>query len=292
MRILLTGASGFLAEAFLPHRDQHDFLAIRGSQKSLFQNDIQLDFLQLSESLQKIENLHFDAIIHLAAISQAAKCEGDPEKSKAINVRASVELATIAEKRQVPFVFASTDLVFDGGHANSSPEQAANPILEYGMQKIEAESQIQGVYPNSLIARLPLMYGWSSNPVKGQLRGLLEKLESGTESSLFTDEFRSPAHSMRVAEGLLKGVLNAWKGIYHFGGPERLSRYEFGISVAEIWQLDSKFITASSQSSIATGSPRPADCSMDSSKTFEAGWEHGTLKEELQQIYSAAGYST
>ena len=51
-------------------------------------------------------------VIHCAALSRTGACEQDPAQARCINVEATERLAGLA--RDIPFIFLSTDQVFDG----------------------------------------------------------------------------------------------------------------------------------------------------------------------------------
>ncbi|MFM7471725.1 MAG: SDR family oxidoreductase, partial [Nodosilinea sp.] len=99
------------------------------------------------------------AVIHTAALSQPNHCEQQPDQSYAINVIATRTLAEFCGGRSIPFVFTSTEQVFDGEDAPYSEVSTPHPINIYGQHKLEAEGTIREVHPNPTICRLPLLYG-------------------------------------------------------------------------------------------------------------------------------------
>ncbi|HMZ56825.1 MAG TPA: sugar nucleotide-binding protein, partial [Nitrospira sp.] len=62
--------------------------------------------------VQRLWNHHRpNLVLHCAALSRTGLCEQDPAQARRINVDATRFLADLA--RDVPFVFLSTDQVFD-----------------------------------------------------------------------------------------------------------------------------------------------------------------------------------
>src|SRR5262245_34398651 len=53
-----------------------------------------------------------DLIIHCAALSKTQDCEKDPALARRLNVELTQQLTNLAAN--VPFIFFSSDLVFDG----------------------------------------------------------------------------------------------------------------------------------------------------------------------------------
>jgi dTDP-4-dehydrorhamnose reductase len=203
-----------------------------------------------------------DAILHAAALADTGTCEREPERSYRLNVLASEALAQAAAALGIPMLFCSTDLVFGGDKAPYAPGDPVAPLMVYGRHKAEAEQRVLTACPQAQVARLPLMYGHSALSGRGMVAELVARLRRGEGVSLFYDEYRSMADAADVAADLWKTLLQAPSGIYHLGGPERLSRYAFGVRVAGQHGLDASLILPVSQADVATGTPRPRDVSM------------------------------
>ena len=67
-------------------------------------------------------------------------------------------------------------------------------------------------------------------------------------------------------------------------GKERLSRYDFGMKVANAFQLDTSLIQSCSQKDVKMSAPRPADVSLDISKALGLGFSPLSVDEELKLI--------
>src|SRR5688500_4744950 len=55
-------------------------------------------------------------LIHCAALSRSPACQDNPALARKLNVEATARLAELAD--DIPFVFLSSDLVFDGRQGN------------------------------------------------------------------------------------------------------------------------------------------------------------------------------
>ncbi|MBD2107526.1 SDR family oxidoreductase [Nodosilinea sp. FACHB-13] len=279
-RLLITGASGFLgwhlARAAQPtwqvegtyHRHVPPLPGVK-----LHCIDL-TDAIALNEWLAQVVP---DAVIHTAALSQPNRCEQEPNLSYAMNVEATRVLAQFCGSHQIPLAFTSTDQVFDGLAAPYDETSPPNPISVYGRHKVEAETIIQALHPAAVICRMPLLYGPPSPTAECFLQGFLRTLEAGQPLHLFTDEFRTPTYVEDAALGLLLALENA-SGLLHLGGPDRISRYDFGLRMAEVFGLDKDLILASKQADVTLPAPRPPDVSSASQKAFELGYRpRGTM---------------
>ncbi len=72
--------------------------------------------------------------------------------------------------------------------------------------------------------------------------------------------------------------------LYHLGGPERLSRYEFGLAYAEVFGLPVDTIVPVSMADVGLV-PRGKDCSLDSTRISEdIGFKPLPLKAGLAEL--------
>ncbi|MDB6126074.1 MAG: putative dTDP-4-dehydrorhamnose reductase, partial [Pedosphaera sp.] len=81
-----------------------------------------------------------DLVIHCAALTKNPVCQANPSLAKSLNVEVTKELAGLSEN--VPFVFFSTDLVFDGRQGNYSEGATVNPLSVYAETKAVAEEMV------------------------------------------------------------------------------------------------------------------------------------------------------
>ncbi|NJL10130.1 MAG: NAD(P)-dependent oxidoreductase [Calothrix sp. SM1_7_51] len=285
-KLLITGASGFLGWHLCELANKN------GKYMRLnFSHDIEIDnvktqkvnltdFAEVKQIFLKIQP---DGVIHTAALSQPNYCQNHPEESGAINVTASANIAALCADNSIPCVFTSTDLVFDGLNAPYKETDSVNPVNLYGEQKVLAESQMLKIYPMTAVCRMPLMFGNATPTATSFIQGFIQTLKSGKELNLFIDEFRTPVSGYTAAKGLLL-ALEKVNGIIHLGGKERISRYDFGRLLVEIFQLPSTGLKAGKQKDIIMAAPRPSDVSLNSEKAFGLGYQPLSIQEELERV--------
>src|SRR5690242_5110231 len=76
-------------------------------------------------------------VIHCAALAHTPTCEKDPDLARKLNIDITAALAELASN--IPFIFYSTDLVFDGLAGNYDESAPPNPLSAYAKSKVEAE---------------------------------------------------------------------------------------------------------------------------------------------------------
>ena len=285
-KLLVTGASGFLGsylEAQAPTQYELFGTYLEHAFQSARMQAIQVDLSVTQEIDQMIDRIQPDAIFHFAALSKPNACEKDPEQSYAVNVASSLVLAEHCQKRNIPFLYTSTDQVFSGEQGPYEVGAPTDGINTYGKHKRLAERLILRTFPQAIIARMPLMYGW---PQYGQnfLPAWVQNLQKGEILKAFSDEYRSPTHGADAVAGLFLLLEKQATGIWHLGGTERLSRSEFAEILAEVWELPTDQLQPCLQADVQMAAPRPADVSMDSTATHFLGYQPKTVREGLQEI--------
>ena len=286
-KLLVTGASGFLGWN-LCQSAQTDWEVygtyfshkVEISGVKLSQTDLR-DFAALDRLFQEIKP---DAVIHTAAASKPNFCQTHRQESYTINVEVAINMARLCGERNIPCAFTSTDLVFDGQNPLYKETDPVCPINYYGEQKAIAEQKMSEIYPAIALCRMPLMFGAPSPVSPSFLQGMVHNLQAGREISLFTDEFRTPASAITASQGLLLAIEKQVQGILHLGGKDRISRYDFGLLLADILQLPIDLIKPVKQTDVTMVAPRSPDTSLDSSKAFALGYQPLSLRAELNSL--------
>ncbi len=285
-KLLVTGASGFLGWNLCRIAQQEwevygtycsQALAIPGI------NLLKVDLRNFSSLKLLFSEIKPDGVIHTAAQSKPNYCQTHPEESYSVNVTASWNLAGLCADYGIPCVFTSTDLVFDGLNSPYKEGDPLSPICLYGEHKVLAENGMRERYPQTALCRMPLMFGAVPSTAASFIQSFVKALRESKESSLFVDEFRTPVSATTAAQGLLL-ALDKVQGIIHLGGKERISRYDFGLMLAEIMGFSDARITACRQQDVTMPAPRSPDTSLDSSQAFALGYQPLSLREELELL--------
>jgi dTDP-4-dehydrorhamnose reductase len=127
---------------------------------------------------------------------------------------------------------------------------------EYGRQKVEVESAIQGSCDNFLIARLSGVFGWEAG-MKNFVCQLIRTLESGRPMRLAADQVYNPTYVVNMVDVLANLLLKGERGIFHLVGADRTTRLEFGREVAEAFGLATSLLIPASLAELGSPTPRP-----------------------------------
>lgn len=289
-RLLLTGASGFLGQNIINLAQghyqvlgtvyKHTYTAPHGLQQ------VRADITDKLALRNLVRETQPDVIIHTAAASDINLCQQHPTETALLNVEVAILLARLAAELAIPFVFTSTDLVFDGTKGNYTEADTVNPINIYGEQKVLAEEGVRQAYPEAAICRMPLMYGIGGPGSKNFFLPLLRKIKLKEAVGLFDDEYRSMLGATSAASGLLLAA-SSFKGTYHLAGGERLSRYTLGLMIAKALKMADNHILAIKQADVPMPAPRPKDVSLNSNKAIVQGFAPQSNKWEVERIIAS-----
>lgn len=294
MRVLMTGASGFLGSQFLATLSDQS-----GSMMTALRSGARWDPLcapahevvlsdllvprDLEEALHGALPTH---IVHIGAMSSAERCEQQPQEAYRANVTSTEFLRLCAERWGAHLTLVSTDLVFDGMKAPDgglTEDTPPHPLSVYARSKSEAEL-VALRYQHAAVVRLSLLYGHGVSRSKGVLGWMEERLSSARELELFEDEYRTPIHVCDAVRMLMAVAEQRLTGTWHCGGPERISRVAFGQEVATALGYDRGLIRPIARSTFVGSPQRPEDVSLNSRRLYrEVGFVPFRVHEALQQ---------
>lgn len=253
----ITGAGGLIGNYLFRAADAH---APGWQVVGLRRSDLELtDFAAVRARFYRDRP---QLVIHCAALSKSTACEADPALARKLNVDVTSLLCELAA--DMPLVFFSSDLVFDGRRGNYVEDDEVNPLSVYGETKVAAE-QIVLSNPLHVVIRTSLNAGISPTGDRGFNEQMRLAWRAGQTLRLFTDEFRCPIPAVLTARAVWELVEKNQIGLFHVAGSERLSRWQIGQLIAERWpDLNPKMEPVSIKNSPA--GPRPADTSLDCAK--------------------------
>jgi len=285
-KLLVTGASGFLGWNIC--REEYKSWEIFGTVfthpvKIKGVKIVQTDLTRYREFKKVFKEIGPDAVIHTAALSSPDYCQQNKGATRKINVDAPVNIAGLCADAGIPFVFTSSDLVFDGLNAPYREDDPVCPVNLYGEQKVRAEEGILKRCPGAAVCRMPLMFGDPGPAASSFFQTMVTAFREGRELRLFEDEYRTPVSGKTAAKGLFIAIEKV-KGLLHLGGPERISRYNFGLLMMGVLGTRDARLIRCRQKDVTSAAPRPPDISLDSSRAFSAGYKPPQLKDQLAEL--------
>ncbi len=287
-RLLVTGASGFLGWNICSaaHKSWDVFGVAFSNPIEVSGVNIKVVDLTDSYSLKQLFiDVEPDAVIHAAAAANTGYCQINQKESHKINVDTSINIADLCAERNIPMVFVSTDMVFDGLNAPYKEEDPVCPVNVYGEQKVLAEKEMVKRYPEMTICRTSIMYGCHPERSKNWFQKNVESMRKRQDVQLFVDEYRTFLSVRKAVSGLLLAIGNI-NCILHLSGDERISRLDFATTVARIFHINNAKLIPCYLSEVQIAAPRARDLSLDNSKAKTLGFNPSSIEKELEVLSS------
>ncbi|GMR10733.1 MAG: dTDP-4-dehydrorhamnose reductase [Anaerolineae bacterium] len=272
MRILITGASGLLgSNVLLASIDAGYHVTATSHSRPIRASGAQWKAADLTvegAAAQLLDDTQPEWVVHCAAATDVDRCEQDPDWAFALNRDMAAAVAAAAGDAGASMVHISTDAVFDGGPGPHREIDPTNPINKYGESKLSGERAVLAANPGAAVVRTNF-YGWSPNGRTSLAEWFLGNLRAGEPCNGFTDIRFSPLLVNDLAQALFRILQGGASGIWHLGCTGQFSKYEFGVRIAEVFDLDPNLIAPVESHTVGLRAKRPKDLSLDSDKAVQ-----------------------
>lgn len=212
-------------------------------------------------------------VINAAAYNQVDIAEKDPAAAYEVNALAVRNLAVACRQSGARFVHYSTDYVFDGTKGSPYVEtDAPHPIGAYAVSKLAGELYAQAYLNNPLILRVSGVFGPGGMfTPRGNFPELMLRLAaSNSPIRVVADHFASPTYAPAIAERSLDLVEKEIGGLFHLGGGEAISWFEYARMIFDAAGV-SPSLTPTDEGEYKTAARRPKFSALDNGKLHQAG---------------------
>jgi len=218
------------------------------------------------------EEHQFAAVLDCAGNCALRQCELAPEIAWRINVEGVQNLLSQTVPRGIRLVHLSCDLVFSGadgrgGYVETDP---TDPVTVYGKTMVAGEEAILAADPAACILRISLPMGVSFNGHAGAIDWIASRFKKSRPATLYLDEIRTPTYTDCLNELCHAMLANTLGGLFHAGGPRRLSLYQIAQIINRAGGYDPSCLRGIPRCQADPVPPRAGNVCMDSSKLIRA----------------------
>ncbi len=264
-RIVITGASGKIASALIDYyrlQSRRELLLLSSKEILVEEGIAQTHVVRVSPHdidayKSVIKDFAPHVIINTVGYTDVDGCESNRALAQLLNSRFPEILARISRTFDVHLVHFSTDYVFDGTSGPYDEAQIPNPINYYGKTKLAGENAIRSSGCSATIIRINVVYGFGGSSKSDFVEWVIRSTVSNIPIRVATDQFSNPTYSGDVALATAMLVERRRTGLYHLGGSDYCSRYEFALSIARIFDLRSDLIVPVKTEQLQQRAPRP-----------------------------------
>ena len=285
--ILITGGSGLLAINWTQaiRKRCNLTLGLHNREISLAQTFTKkIDLESIDDLMRTFEEVGCQAVVHTAGLANVEQCESDPAFAHHVNVTLALNVAKACGRLGIKLVHISTDHLFSGQEPLVSENHPTAPKNVYGTTKAEAENRVSESNPEALVIRTNF-YGWGTAYRQSFSDIVIGNLRLNKQITLFQDVFYTPIlieHAAKVVHDLIDLKES---GIFHVVGDDRISKYEFGLRIAEEFGLDASKIFPGLLANQFKLTQRPFDMSLSNSKVRNLlGRAIGSIQEQITTL--------
>jgi dTDP-4-dehydrorhamnose reductase len=295
-KILIIGGSGLLALNWaLTMKTQFEIiLALHERQINLTGiRTLRVDTSSTKHISEAIDQIRPGIVINTAGLTSVEVCEKFPDKAVEVNTTLAIDLARICIDRNIKFVHISTDHLFSGEKELVTENEKIYPKNVYGETKADAEYGIEIVNSDALIIRTNF-YAWGTSYRHSFSDIIINFLRDGRPINLFTDVFYTPILAKTLIEVIHQLIdINA-SGIFNVVSDQRISKYDFGLNLARVFNLEKSLINKDLMSNNISLVQRPNDMSLSNLKVSNLlGIVIGGVDAHLSELYEqeVSGYN-
>jgi dTDP-4-dehydrorhamnose reductase len=266
--MLITGGSGLLAVNWaISVRDEYDVTLLLHHRKIAVQgvNTSAASLDSLDECLAAVDKHQPDIVIHTVGLTNVDECESNIELARELNINIVKNISIACNQKKIKLVHISTDHLFSGEQRLLTEEAIPNPVNNYAKTKLEGEQEVQKNCKDALIIRTNF-FGWGTSYRQSFSDFIINKLKNNEPIDLFFDVFFTPILIDELAKRVCRLIDENHKGIFNVVGGERLSKYEFGIKLANCFVLNTGLINKVSITQRIGLVKRPSDMSLSNKK--------------------------
>lgn len=270
--LLITGVAGVPGYNALPYftaKYPGQVVGVRqvNNWRMLGENIVACDVEDVDGLKRLFDQYQFKAVLNCGGSCALKSCEMDPSMAWRINFESVRNLLHVLEGSDTRLVQLSIDLVYSdkdgGGYFEHEP---TDPVTIYGKTMAAAENLIQLERPETAILRISLPMGISFNGHAGAIDWIQSRFMKDKPATLYYDEIRTPTYTdclNRVIDDMLGRTTS---GIFHAGGPRRLSLYQIAQIINRVGDYNPKNLMGCMRLEAGPMPPRAGDVTMDSTK--------------------------
>lgn len=248
MTVLVIGGSGFIGSHILAVAAAHRNVVgtFLSNQRQATGGKWELLDVRDAASVKKvITSVAPDIVIQVCGTKSIEYCDAEPEEAHRVHAEGTRHVVDACQQLGARLVYISTDCVFDGQKSSYSEQDPVCPFNVYGRVKQIGEQIVLNSGLEAMVIRASLLFGWrQAGQATNFVLLVLTALAASRPMPAAINLFNTPLEIAPAAGAMTQLALGQARGIFHIGGHDRISRYDFAVATAEIFGLDAHLVQA------------------------------------------------
>lgn len=223
---------------------------------------LDMDVSNPKEVREILGDINPDVLVNCASFTDVDSCES--ASLLKINQVNGIAVGVIREYLSGRMIHISTDYIFDGKNGPYSENSPPNPINYYGISKLLGEELFREYdFPQDTLIRTTVLYGGAGEKDDFVIK-VLSQLDKGNPVELPVYIKGTPTYIPHLALAIHHiAKSNTHPKIVNISGKEVLSRYEFGLAIANAFGFSPELILPSRYSPGVANRPKKAGLKVD-----------------------------
>ncbi len=262
MNILVIGAGSRTASVLVPMLLDETTASIHLASSARIASDHeritshQLDVTRREDLHNLVLSVMPNAVVNLVAYTDVDGCEQDRALAWRINVTLVEHLARACRSADAQLIHVSTDYVFDGSRGPYAETDTVGPVSYYGKSKLAGENALATSGIDWSVVRTNVVYGTMADK-PDFLAWVLQRFDAREPVKAVTDQYSNPTFCDDLCETIIELINRRRTGIYHTGGTDYLSRYEFVTRVADLFHVPTSLVVPVTTADLNQTARRP-----------------------------------
>jgi dTDP-4-dehydrorhamnose reductase len=227
--------------------------------------ELRVDVKAIGQVLEICREVKPQVIVNAAALTNVDYCEDHHAEAALLNGDLAGWVARGATEVGAKMVHISTDQLWDGGASLIDEAVMPTPINMYGETKYRGERLVHREAADALIVRTNF-FG-PGRPWRPSFSDWVRQaLSAGKGITGFADCYFTPIDLGTLCDWVIACVDQDIAGVLHIAGDERISKYDFILRLADVFELDRSLVTKGLMADVPLMANRPKDMSLDCTK--------------------------
>jgi dTDP-4-dehydrorhamnose reductase len=267
-KIFITGSTGLLGSNWVEKLYKKNFVKSSSFKNESFinkKNNIKIKGITYVKFFQKLKEFSPDLIIHTAGITDVDECENNQKNAKKVNLNFTKKIVDYCKIYNTKLIYISSDHIFNDEKNYFSETDTVSPQNFYAKTKVLSEKYIIKNLKKYLVVRTNF-FGLGNTFKQSFSERIINSIKLNKNIYLFENVYFNPVEINTLISAVETLINKKINGIFNISTNNKISKYEFGLKLAKLFNIDTKLIKKNKLNSKLNLVKRPLNMSLSNKK--------------------------